>query len=88
MSREQDTQGEPVRVSHGRARDSVVRLRAALETLDIRTTEIRQINVVSDLSGGYHVRMGTWEAESVFALADAVEGLHEALDALKGRATA
>lgn len=77
-----DTQSAPVGVSHRRARDSVVRLRAALETLDIRTDQIRQINIVADLSGGYHVRMGNWEAESAFALADAVEELHEALETL------
>lgn len=78
----EDTQGAPVGVSHRRARDGVVRLRKALETLDIRTDQIQKITAVADLSGGYHVRMGNWEAESAFALADAVEELHEALETL------
>jgi hypothetical protein len=80
---DQDTGGTAIRVSHRTARDSVIRLRKALETLDIHTTEIRNINAVADISGGYHIRMGTWEAESAFALADAVEGLHEALEEIR-----
>jgi hypothetical protein len=77
---EKDTGGTAVRVSHRTARESVTRLQRALEYLDIRTDQIRQINVVSDLSGSYHVRMGTWDPASVHALADAIEGLHDALE--------
>jgi hypothetical protein len=80
---DQDTQGAPVRVSHRTARDSVTRLQAALQRLDIRTDQIRQINIISDLSGSYHIRLGTWDPASVHALADAVEGLHEALETLE-----
>lgn len=71
----QDTGHTPVRVSLREARDSIVRLRAALEHLDIPHAQIRDIIPASDLSGSHYVRMGTWNPDSVHALADALEGL-------------
>ena len=76
---EHDTEHTATRVSTKTAREAAARLRAALETLDIHTTTIRQIIPATDINGGAHIRMGTWDPEDVHALADSIEALRHQL---------